>query len=301
MVIITAVFEYYQEAKSASIMESFRDMVPQVGFLIKICFDLIRLLLSDIQEATVIRNGKRQQINAEELVVGDIVEVKAGDRVPADLRIIESKGLKVDNSSLTGESEPQSRGKEKTNDNPLETKNLVFFSTNCVEGDSCFRRLIFAVFLLNIVHQSGTGKGVVIRTGDETVMGRIAVLTSNLGTGPTPIAREIAHFIHIITGVAVALGVTFFVLSIILGYGVVEAIVFLIGIIVANVPEGLLATVTVSILSPVTSWTAGIQCKNHLQLSGLSNSDCQKHGQEELFGEESGSCGNSWEYKCDLL
>jgi magnesium-transporting ATPase (P-type) len=67
-----------------------------------------------------------------------------------------------------------------------------------------------------------------------------------LETGETPIAREIAHFIHIITGVAVFLGVSFFVIAFILGYPWLEAVIFLIGIIVANVPEGLLATVTVS-------------------------------------------------------
>lgn len=76
-------------------------------------------------------------------------------------------------------------------------------------------------------------------------MGRIATLTSGLETGKTPIAKEIEHFIHIITGVAVFLGVTFFVLALILGYSWLEAVIFLIGIIVANVPEGLLATVTV--------------------------------------------------------
>jgi len=64
--------------------------------------------------------------------------------------------------------------------------------------------------------------------------------------GETPIAREIAHFIHIITGVAVFLGVSFFIIAFILGYPWLEAVIFLIGIIVANVPEGLLATVTVS-------------------------------------------------------
>lgn len=77
-------------------------------------------------------------------------------------------------------------------------------------------------------------------------MGRIATLASSLEGGKTPIAIEIEHFIHIITGVAVFLGVSFFVLSLILGYGWLEAVIFLIGIIVANVPEGLLATVTVS-------------------------------------------------------
>jgi sodium/potassium-transporting ATPase subunit alpha len=116
------------------------------------------------------------QLPAYQLVVGDIVEVKGGDTVPADIRVIHAMGFKVDNSSLTGESEPQSRSAERTNDNPLETKNLAFFSTNAVEG---------------------TATGVVIYTGDRTVMGRIAHLASGLETGMTPIAREIEHFIHI--------------------------------------------------------------------------------------------------------
>ncbi|KAL0204381.1 hypothetical protein M9458_002399, partial [Cirrhinus mrigala] len=86
---------------------------------------------------------------------------------------------------------------------------------------------------------------IVINTGDRTVMGRIATLASNLEGGQTPIAKEIEHFIHIITGVAVFLGVTFLILSLILGYTWLEGVIFLIGIIVANVPEGLPATVTV--------------------------------------------------------
>merc|ERR1719266_1099166 len=130
----------------------------------------------------------------------------------------------VDNSSLTGESEPQLRTPDFTNENPLETKNLAFFSTNAVEG---------------------TATGIVVNIGDNTVMGRIAGLASGLDTGDTPIAKEIAHFIHIITGVAVFLGVTFFIIAFILGYHWLDAVIFLIGIIVANVPEGLLATVTV--------------------------------------------------------
>ncbi|NXY12444.1 AT1A3 ATPase, partial [Pteruthius melanotis] len=111
-----------------------------------------------------------------------------------------------------------------THDNPLETRNITFFSTNCVEG---------------------TARGVVIATGDRTVMGRIATLASGLEVGKTPIAVEIEHFIQLITGVAVFLGISFFILSLILGYTWLEAVIFLIGIIVANVPEGLLATVTV--------------------------------------------------------
>lgn len=77
-------------------------------------------------------------------------------------------------------------------------------------------------------------------------MGRIANLASGLEVGETPIAREIAHFIHIITAVAVFLGVSFFIIAFALEYHWLDAVIFLIGIIVANVPEGLLATVTVS-------------------------------------------------------
>uniref|UniRef100_A0A3B4A3V4 Cation-transporting P-type ATPase N-terminal domain-containing protein n=1 Tax=Periophthalmus magnuspinnatus TaxID=409849 RepID=A0A3B4A3V4_9GOBI len=204
VVIITGCFSYFQEAKSSRIMDSFKKMVPQ--------------------QALVIREGEKMQINAELVVQGDLVEIKGGDRIPADLRVVSSSGCKVDNSSLTGESEPQTRSPDFTHENPLETRNICFFSTNCVEG---------------------TAHGIVIATGDRTVMGRIATLASELEVRRTPINIEIEHFIHIITGVAVFLGVSFFVLSLILGYTWLEAVIFLIGIIVANVPEGLLATVTV--------------------------------------------------------
>jgi len=95
-------------------------------------------------------------------------------------------------------------------------------------------------------YYTGTCKGVVVRIGDTTVMGRIAGLASGLSTGQTPIAHEIERFIHIITGVAVFLGITFGIVALVLNYDTIQAAVFFIGIIVANVPEGLLATVTVS-------------------------------------------------------
>lgn len=91
----------------------------------------------------------------------------------------------------------------------------------------------------------GTARGIVVNVGDNTVMGRIANLASGLETGKTPIAREIEHFIHLITTVAVVLGIMFFIIAYLLGYDWLDALLFLIGIIVANVPEGLLATVTV--------------------------------------------------------
>merc|ERR1719370_577636 len=181
-------------------------------------------LIPNLTEVKVRRNGQKTDVRTSELTLGDIVFLREGDVVPADVRILKSSGLKVDNSNLTGESEPQSRSPEFTHNNPLETKNLAFFSTNCVEG---------------------TAVGIVVQCGDNTVMGRIANLTSSLGSGKTPIAIELEHFIHIITGVAVFLGVSFLIIALAMDYHWLEAIIFLIGIIVANVPEGLLATVTV--------------------------------------------------------
>ncbi|CAG0920322.1 unnamed protein product [Notodromas monacha] len=204
VVIITGLFSYYQEAKSSRIMDSFKNILPQY--------------------ATVFRQGQKMTVRADDLVLGDIVEVKYGDRVPADLRIIHADGFKVDNSSLTGESEPQSRSAHSSHPSPLETSNLVFFSTFAVQG---------------------TCKGLVVQVGDETFMGQIAGLTTALKTGPTPIAVELDHFIFIITAVAVMFGVLFFIIAIILGYNWLDAVIFLIGIIVANVPEGILPTVTV--------------------------------------------------------
>lgn len=139
VVFVTGCFAYLQERKSSKIMDSFKRMVPQ--------------------HARVIRNGIKDTISADEVVVGDLVEVTAGDRVPADIRVVFAHQFKVDNSSLTGESEPQSRGTECLNDNPLEAFNLAFFSTNCIEG---------------------TALGIVFSTGDRTVMGRIAGLAAGL-------------------------------------------------------------------------------------------------------------------------
>ncbi|XP_071772883.1 potassium-transporting ATPase alpha chain 1 [Centroberyx gerrardi] len=204
VVVVTGCFGYYQEFKSTNIIASFKNLVPQ--------------------QALVIRDGKKNQINAYELVVGDLVEIKGGDRVPADIRIITGQGCKVDNSSLTGESEPQTRSPECTHENPLETRNIAFFSTTCLEG---------------------VATGMIINTGDRTIIGRIASLASGVGNEKTPIAIEIEHFVDIIAGLAIFFGFTFFVVAMFIGYAFLEAMIFFMAIVVAYVPEGLLATVTV--------------------------------------------------------
>uniref|UniRef100_A0A670IJL9 Sodium/potassium-transporting ATPase subunit alpha n=1 Tax=Podarcis muralis TaxID=64176 RepID=A0A670IJL9_PODMU len=204
VVVVTGCFGYYQEFKSTNIIASFKNLVPQ--------------------QATVIRDGDKFQINANQLVVGDLVEIKGGDRVPADIRIITSQGCKVDNSSLTGESEPQTRAPECTHESPLETRNIAFFSTMCLEG---------------------TATGIIINTGDRTIIGRIASLASGVENEKTPIAIEIEHFVDIIAGLAIFFGATFFVVAMVIGYPFLKAMVFFMAIVVAYVPEGLLATVTV--------------------------------------------------------
>ncbi|XP_063973224.1 sodium/potassium-transporting ATPase subunit alpha-like [Diachasmimorpha longicaudata] len=206
LTMLTGMFSYYQESKSTKIMETFNELLPQ--------------------RAVALRDGERRELNATELVPGDIVLIETGDRVPADIRILECQGLKVDNASITGESIPLLRSSMTSGGSILESKNMIFFSTNVIEG---------------------TGKGVVVACGDQTVMGRVAKLTSRLSPRPTPLAREINLFMRYISCWAVFLGCSFFIMSLAMGYGWIESLVFLIGIIVANVPEGLLATVTVSL------------------------------------------------------
>jgi len=213
VVMITATFSYLQEAKSEKIMEGFKSMIPK--------------------KCKCIRNGKAVVIDAWELVPGDVVELNDGDQVPADIRVMRSNELKVDNSSLTGESEPQDRTPDLTYDHqgklvtqPLEANNLCFYTT---------------------IINSGSGRGIVIGSGDRTVMGQIAGLATETSTEDSPISKEIKKFIQLISCVAITLGVVFFIVGLTNGTAVIQNVVFMIGIIVANVPEGLLATVTVSL------------------------------------------------------
>ena len=146
--------------------------------------------------------------------------------MPADIRVISSQRAKVDNSSLTGESVAVGLKVTAASENAMEARNIAFFSTNVLEGKA---------------------RGVVVRTGDRTVIGSIAGLVAGMDKGRTPINREIHLFIRIITAIAVSLGVIFFSISLAMGYEWIQSIIFLIGIIVANVPEGLLVTVTVTL------------------------------------------------------
>ena len=211
VVIITALFTFFQEFKSEKTMEKFKNFLPPT--------------------CMCRREGKTSSMDASQLVVGDVIDVKLGDKIPADIRIIANQKLKVDNSSLTGESEPIGRTVECTDENPLETKNLAFFGTLAIDG---------------------TATGIVVNTGDRTVFGRIAGLAAGSDQTETTLQRETHHFIVLISALAIFLGVVFFIFGFVKGTPVVNNVVFAIGIIVANVPEGLLATVTVSLTLTAT-------------------------------------------------
>jgi sodium/potassium-transporting ATPase subunit alpha len=206
VVIVTAVFSFFQEFKSEKTMEKFKNFLPP--------------------KAVVHRGGKVSEIPAVGLVVGDVIEIKLGNQLPADVRLVSNQKLKVDNSPLTGESEPISRTVECTDENPLETKNLAFFGTLAVDG---------------------TCTGIVVNTGDDTVFGRIAGLAAGSTSDDTTLQVDIHYFVVLISVVAIFLGVLFFLINIAKKKEWIANIVFCIGMIVANVPEGLLATVTVSL------------------------------------------------------
>jgi len=175
----------------------------------------------------VVRDGVRCEIAARDLVPGDVLIVAEGDRVSADARIIDGEVL-MDLSALTGESMPASRSAELTavTGPLLEATDLVFSGTTCTGGEA------------------GT---VVTRTGMHTELGRIAALSQRGRTERSPLERQVRRATWIIAIVAVVVGAAFLPAGLLAGLGWSAAISFSIGLIVANVPEGLLPTITLAL------------------------------------------------------
>jgi sodium/potassium-transporting ATPase subunit alpha len=203
VVVLNAIFTFIQEYQSEQIMDSFRKMMPS--------------------KINVVRDGKRREVLAGEIVPGDLVYLEEGNKIPADGRLIEENSLKVDHSALTGESEPQLRKIVCTHENILESRNMVFSGT---------------------LVQSGNGTALVFGTGMNTQLGKIASLTKETKDVDSPLKKELNRFIRIISIIAITLGITFFAVSFMTGNRLMASLIFAIGIIVANVPEGLLPTVT---------------------------------------------------------
>ncbi|KAJ2949492.1 hypothetical protein O0L34_g15415 [Tuta absoluta] len=203
-VVGTGLFGFYHEAKNVAVMKGFDNMVPPAAF--------------------VIRDGIKKEIPNRDLVCGDIVEMHGGQTVPADVRILECENFKTDMASLTGESLPISHRPFYTHANPLESKNMCYFTCPITEG---------------------TARGIVVDTGEFTQIGKIAGLVTGLQKVQTPLNKEITHFIKIICAVAFVLGISFFIMVIIVQKNWLSALMYMLGIILANVPEGLLVTLTV--------------------------------------------------------
>ncbi|CEI86145.1 Putative Podospora anserina S mat genomic DNA chromosome 5, supercontig 1 (Fragment) [Rhizopus microsporus] len=203
--LLNAFIEFYQEQKSQALLDSFLNMVPA--------------------KCMVIRDGKIQQIDAVNLVIGDVVMVRMGDKVPADLFLYQASDLKVDNSPLTGESDPQERGPNNTQKNVFEAENIIFNGTLAVSGE---------------------GYGIVVRTGDNTVLGQIAGLTAGETKEDSPLSKEIATFVKIIASIALITAAIFFGIGFPVNNNNVSLTLnFAISVFVAWVPEGLPATVTI--------------------------------------------------------
>ena len=206
----------------------------------------------------VIRDGEERRIDAQDLVVGDLVRLGTGDRVPADLRVIATSELRTERSGITGESAPvkATAGQDPPGTLALQSRALVFNSSLCVIGE---------------------GLGVVIRTGNRTVIGSIASLASDTaGSNETLLQKEVKHFVFFIAGIAFLTSCTFFIIgmaraAVIYHHHIPRAAFLnafingLIILLVAFVPEGLPATLT-----SLLAITAKRMAQRHVLVKKLS-------------------------------
>jgi sodium/potassium-transporting ATPase subunit alpha len=207
-VAINATFTFWQEYRADKAMEALLKLMPTM--------------------VTLLRDGSTQTIDAKGLVPGDIILLEEGDKIAADAVLTEETSLHINTSALNGESRPSRRESDDKSSaaRALDAKNMVFAGTAVV---------------------SGSGRAVVIATGQATEFGKIATLTKNVQKTLTPMQKEVIHITHILTLIALAMGVVFFLLGLFADQGLLMAAIFALSLIVANVPEGLLPTITLSL------------------------------------------------------
>ncbi len=180
-------------------------------------------------EATVIRAGKMQRISAAELTLGDLVTLKAGDKVPADLRLIRSRDLQVAEAALTGESVPVQKDGEQ----------LLRPETSLADRHN----MAYASTLVTY----GTGVGIVTAIGDHTEVGRISQLISSAKELQTPLTRKIAQFSRLVLYAILVLAAITFAIGVLRGQPAVDTFTAAIALAVAMIPEGLPAALTVTL------------------------------------------------------
>jgi len=207
VIIVNGVFSFWQEYRAERAIAALKDLLPH--------------------QVTVLRDGIECRLPAETLVPGDLVLVQEGDDVPADCRLIEAAGMRLNAATITGESLPKAR-----NAAPSEEPDLLAARNVLLAGTAIV---------------SGNGKGLVFATGMRTEFGKIAHLTQTGREPQSPLQREIARLSRLVAMLSVMLGLVFFAVGRFMGLPFWENFIFAIGIIVANVPEGLLPTVTLAL------------------------------------------------------
>jgi len=205
--LLNALFSFIQEYRAEKAMEALKKFLPH---LVEVC-----------------RGGRISRIPASEIVPGDIVILSEGDKIAADLRIVVSEGLMIDNAPLTGESAAVRLTAQRQEKSLEECENIAFAGCAVVKG---------------------SGRGVVFATGLRTRFGRIAQLSQTIRRTGSPLEREISRMIRILTTIACTMGVSFFLYGVFSGKPLWINLVFMMGIIVANVPEGLLPTLTLALV-----------------------------------------------------
>lgn len=208
VVLVNALIGYYQEANASDALERIKELLSS--------------------EATVYREGVRTDILAEQLVIGDIVFLEAGDNVPADIRLFEADNLRIQESALTGEPDSVEKETEPLSDpkTPLADQlNMAFASTSVT---------------------SGSGKGMVVATGALTEIGKISTEVNNTEERKTPLMKEIdglgKHITYVIMGVAIVLFISSLFLE---TYSLSVLSLAVVTMIVGSIPEGLPATTSV--------------------------------------------------------
>ncbi len=218
VVLANAIIGFIQEGKAQNALES-----------------LSKLL---VPEARVLREGVSKVLPSRELVVGDVVLLEAGDRVPADLRLFYVKNLRADESILTGESVPVE-------------KNIATINTGCASfGDQ--KNISFAGTLIS----QGQGRGIVVATGNDTQIGRISEFIRESKEISTPLLRKMARLSVILSVVIVVIAALTFAIGLLQGYDTVEVFMASVSLAVAAIPEGLPAVITISMAIGVNRMAA---------------------------------------------
>ncbi len=215
VIVINALFSFYQEYRAEKAVEALKNLIPIY--------------------TRVLRDNREVRVRSAEIVPGDLILIEEGEYIPADARLIAAHELKVDNSVFSGESRPGYKSAESIGNNEefiwTEIPNLIFAGTTV---------------------SSGYGSAIVIATGMTTEIGTIASLTQSVKDELSPLQREINTLTKIIAVIAIVLGGLFLLLGILVaGLSTTASVMFALGIILGNVPEGLLPTVTLSLAASV--------------------------------------------------